>query len=126
MNVINNILFLIEKKLRPQLVYIFFLTLIGTFLETLGVGIILPILTLIVQGKEALQEMINKMPFLTEQQVDLSNFTNSELVIYSIIFLIIIFFIKTIFFIFLIWRQNKFTYEVESYLSSRMFNFLLE
>ena len=74
----------------------------------------MPILTLIVQGKEALQEMINKMPFLTEQQVDLSNFTNSELVIYSIIFLIIIFFIKTIFFIFLIWRQNKFTYEVES------------
>ena len=102
MNVINNILFLIEKKLRPQLVYIFFLTLIGTFLETLGVGIILPILTLIVQGKEALQEMINKMPFLTEQQLDLSNFTNSELVIFSIIFLIIIFFIKTIFFIFLI------------------------
>tara|TARA_A100001015_G_scaffold55141_1_gene60586 strand:- start:4060 stop:5802 length:1743 start_codon:yes stop_codon:yes gene_type:complete len=125
MNVINNILFLIEKKLRPQLVYIFFLTLIGTFLETLGVGIILPILTLIVQGKEALQEMINKMPFLTEQQLDLSNFTNSELVIFSIIFLIIIFFIKTIFFIFLIWRQNKFTYEVESYLSSRMFNFYL-
>ena len=62
MSVINNIFFLIEKNLKLKVIYLFFLTLIGTFLETLGVGIILTVLTLIVQGKEALQEMLNKIP----------------------------------------------------------------
>ena len=40
MSVINNIFSLIEKNLKLKVIYLFFLTLIGTFLETLGVGII--------------------------------------------------------------------------------------
>ncbi len=125
MNVINNVLFLIEKKLRIKIIFLFFLTLIGTFLETLGVGIILPVLTLIVQGKSALEEMLTKTPNFIQEKIELAKYTDSDLVIYSIILIILIFFIKTIFFIYLIHRQNKFSYEVESTLSSRMFNFYL-
>ena len=111
MSVINNIFFLIEKSLKLKVIYLFLLTLIGTFLETLGVGIILPVLTLIVQGNDALQDMLNK--------------TNNDLVVYSIVLIILIFFLKTIFFIFLIWRQNQFAYLVDSYLSKRLFSFYL-
>ena len=125
MNVINNVLFLIEKKLRIKIIFLFFLTLVGTFLETLGVGIILPVLTLIVQGKSALEEMLTKTPNFIQEKIELAKYTDSDLVIYSIILIILIFFIKTIFFIYLIHRQNKFSYEVESTLSSRMFNFYL-
>ena len=125
MNVINNVLFLIEKKLRIKIIFLFFLTLIGTFLETLGVGIILPVLTLIVQGKSALEEMLTKTPNFIQEKIELAKYTDSDLVIYSIILIILIFFIKSIFFIYLIHRQNKFSYEVESTLSSRMFNFYL-
>ena len=69
MNVINNVLFLIEKKLRIKIIFLFFLTLIGTFLETLGVGIILPVLTLIVQGKSALEEMLTKTPNFIQESI---------------------------------------------------------
>jgi ATP-binding cassette, subfamily B, bacterial PglK len=125
MKVINNIFFLIEKKLQLKIIYIFLLTLIGTFLEILGVGIILPVLTLILQGKAALAEMLNKVPFLIGKKVELGNYSDIDLVIYSIILIIFIFFLKTLFFIFLMWRQNKFSYEVESSLSNRVFGFYL-
>ena len=125
MSVINNIFFLIEKNLKLKVIYLFFLTLIGTFLETLGVGIILPVLTLIVQGKEALQEMLNKIPFLIDQKINLANYTDNDLIVYSIGLIILIFFLKTIFFIFLIWRQNQFAYLVDSSLSKRLFSFYL-
>ncbi len=125
MSVINNIFFLIEKSLKLKVIYLFLLTLIGTFLETLGVGIILPVLTLIVQGKDALQDMLNKIPFLVEENINLENYTNNDLVVYSIVLIILIFFLKTIFFIFLIWRQNQFAYLVDSYLSKRLFSFYL-
>ncbi len=125
MKVINNIFFLIEKKLQLKIFYIFLLTLIGTFLEILGVGIILPVLTLIVQGKAALADMLNKVPFLIGKKVELGNYSDIDLVIYSIILIIFIFFLKTLFFIFLMWRQNKFSYEVESSLSNRVFGFYL-
>ena len=125
MKVINNIFFLIEKKLQLKIFYIFLLTLIGTFLEILGVGIILPVLTLIVQGKAALADMLNKVPFLIGKKVELGNYSDIDLVIYSIILIIFIYFLKTLFFIFLMWRQNKFSYEVESSLSNRVFGFYL-
>lgn len=125
MSVINNIFFLIEKSLKLKVIYLFLLTLIGTFLETLGVGIILPVLTLIVQGKDALQDMLNKIPFLVEKNINLENYTSNDLVVYSIVLIILIFFLKTIFFIFLIWRQNQFAYLVDSYLSKRLFSFYL-
>ena len=125
MSVINNIFFLIEKNLKLKVIYLFFLTLIGTFLETLGVGIILPVLTLIVQGKEALQEMLNKIPFLIDEKINLANYTDNDLIVYSIGLIILIFFLKTIFFIFLIWRQNQFAYLVDSSLSKRLFSFYL-
>ena len=100
MSVINNIFFLIEKSLKLKVIYLFLLTLIGTFLETLGVGIILPVLTLIVQGKDALQDMLNKIPFLVEENINLENYTNNDLVVYSIVLIILIFFFKNNFFYF--------------------------
>ena len=125
MNIINNIIFLVEKKLKLKLVYLFFLTLIGAFLETLGVGIILPLLMLITQGKLALQEILNKAPDFINNNINLTKFTDNDLIIYFIAFTIIIFFLKTLFFIFLIWRQNQFAHQVDSSISKRMFNFYL-
>ncbi len=67
MNIVNNIIYLIEKKLRIKLIFLFFLILIGTFLETLSVGIVFPILTLIVEGKTKLLQILEKFPsFLHE------------------------------------------------------------
>ena len=40
----KKLVFLTDKKLKKKLVLIYFITIIGTFLETAGIGIILPIL----------------------------------------------------------------------------------
>ena len=50
----NKLTFLAGKKIKKKLVIIYFITIIGTFLETIGIGIILPILKIIVEGKDIL------------------------------------------------------------------------
>ena len=69
--------------------------------------------------------MLNKIPFLIDQKINLANYTDNDLIVYSIGLIILIFFLKTIFFIFLIWRQNQFAYLVDSSLSKRLFSFYL-
>ena len=49
---LNKTLLLIDNKLKKQLIVIYFISIIGTFLETLGIGIILPILKVIIEGEE--------------------------------------------------------------------------
>jgi len=61
---LDKVFFLIDKKLKKKLIFMFFISIIGTFLETLGVGIILPILTIIVDGKEALEQLLLNFSFI--------------------------------------------------------------
>ena len=53
----KKLTFLINKKLKKKLILIYFITIIGTFLETLGIGVILPILKIIVEGKDFLNDI---------------------------------------------------------------------
>ena len=69
--------------------------------------------------------MLNKIPFLIDEKINLANYTDNDLIVYSIGLIILIFFLKKIFFIFLIWRQNQFAYLVDSSLSKRLFSFYL-
>lgn len=125
MNIVNNIIYLIEKKLRIKLIFLFFLILIGTFLETLSVGIVFPILTLIVEGKTKLLQILEKFPSFLHNSLKSIEYSDNELVVLFILIITVIFFLKTFFFIFLTYYQNKFSYEVEYSLSSKMLNLYL-
>lgn len=125
MNIVNKIIYLIEKKLRIKVIFLFFLILIGTFLETLSVGIVFPILTLIIEGKTKLLQILEKFPSFIHDSFKSIEYLDNELVVLFILIIAVIFFLKTIFFIFLMYYQNKFSYEVEHSLSSKMLNLYL-
>jgi len=121
----KKILSLIEGKLRKKIILIFFLTSIGTFLETLGIGIILPSLNIIVEGKSGLQNILSKFDFLNFNFNYLLQLSNSEIIIFCLLALLSIFFIKAIFFIYLFWQTNKFSNEIDFELSKKFFKLYL-
>ena len=58
--------FLIDGKLKKRLFLIYLITILGTFLETLGIGIILPVLKIIVEGKDVLLNFSSNYLFLNK------------------------------------------------------------
>ena len=72
-NYINKFIFLLNKKFRKKFILIFILMVLGAFMEMLGIGIVLPILNILVEGRESLQ---NTLANLTNSDTPLSYFNN--------------------------------------------------
>ena len=109
----KKLTFLIDNKLKKKLILIYFITIIGTFLETLGIGVVLPILKIIVEGKDFLSEFSSNNLIINDILKYLQKKSYGELVIFLLASLTFIFFIKTSFFLFLIQKQTKFSHLVE-------------
>ena len=107
----------IEYK-RKSYLYVWLL-LIASILETLGIGIILPLLELVISG-EFSKNIIG---------INLKNlfqFISTEILIkYFLIFLVILYFTKSIFLIYFAFWQNKFSQNIFKNISERLFGIYL-
>ncbi len=119
------ILSCLDKKLKRKIILIFILSLFGTILEALSVGIILPFLKLIIEGKDSIILMLSEINLKFLNEIFFIKISDQSLIIYSLFLLILLFLFKTIFFIYLIWQQNVFAYNVESTLAKKLLRFYL-
>ena len=87
--------FTINEK-RSFLFIILFL-IIGMILEMIGVGLIFPVITILQNGKNNISYLNNFI-----------NLKNDSLILSSLILLVFFFLIKTLFVVFLTWKQNSF------------------
>lgn len=92
------------------------LMLIGMLFETIGIGLLVPVLTVISENNIGETYPIVK-PFLNS----LGNPRHSQLVIWIMILLIVVYFFKMIFLSILAWRQSKFVYGLQAYFSQKLF-----
>lgn len=114
---ISKFLSLLSKKQIFKVSGLLLLLLIGMFFEIIGIGILLPTLEIISDPKVFYS---NKY---FSAVVGYFNLTNSNQISnYLLISVIIIYFLKTIFLVFLTHKQNKFIYHLNASLSSRLFN----
>jgi len=97
---INKILNQNQKK---RIFILFFMLLVGMIFEVLGIGLLLPIITSIINPEKIMGYSIIK---------DLVLFLNIksevEFVKYSLLFLILVYLIKSIYLLFLSYFQNNF------------------
>ena len=95
-----------------------FVIFIGVLLEMLGIGLIIPILSLLA-GQEA-----NRF-FDFEKFTSFFSFLNissyRDLILLSIYLLLIVYFLKAAFSIFLAWFQSKFVYHLQASISYKLF-----
>jgi ABC-type multidrug transport system fused ATPase/permease subunit len=92
------------------------LMFVGMMLETLGIGLIIPAISLLVQG-----DVASNYPQLKPVLASLGNPTRTQLVTGGMLTLVAVYLIKAAFLAFLAWRQTKFSFDVQANLSQRLF-----
>jgi ABC-type multidrug transport system fused ATPase/permease subunit len=108
---------LLDEGERKKASLLFFLMLLGTFLETLGIGLVVPALTSISSpSNEMNSTFIGKVGYFF-------GVTGKEnLINLGLFFIISVYFIKTIFLTFLTIFQSNFSFGIQQNLSLRLFS----
>jgi ATP-binding cassette, subfamily B, bacterial PglK len=90
--------------------------LIGMVLETLGISLIIPILTLMTNSN-----LTADYPMVVPWLERLDNPSHEKLVVFSMLALVGVALLKVLFLAFLAWRQARFSFGIKSDLSLRLF-----
>jgi ATP-binding cassette, subfamily B, bacterial PglK len=120
MNFFQKIIKIISPSQRSYSFYLMWLMLVGMILETIGIGVIMPALSLMSENKDlsTIQELKPLLEYL-------NNPTAGELLAIFMILLVVFFIIKTIFLIYLSFSQNKFVFGLQESISKRLFSVYL-
>lgn len=111
---------LLEKKDKKLAFFIFGYVIIGTILELIGIGLIIPIFAII--GDE---KIVNKYPILLSIVRFIGSPSHKVLIIYTMSFLLTIYIIKAAFLSFSAYIQSKFIYQLSAKTSSKLFKLYL-
>ena len=106
-SIFRKINYIFDKKQKKDLVVLGILILLGGLFETLGVSLLVPVVTLIVEPQR-IQTYIDKYEFLKVITTALHLDTNNSLIIAMLISLIFVFVIKNLFMTYLTYRQSHF------------------
>ena len=110
---VYSVLSIEDKK---SSIYLLFLMVIGMLLEGVGVGLVLPIVTVLMDN-----DAINKYPESVKSLLnDFSIVNQDTIIIYGMLLLVIVYVIKTFFSGFLAWKSINFSGEVSKSLSKRI------
>ena len=96
---------LFSARQKRQLVILFFLMLLGAFLEILGVSLIVPLVSVVMQ-----EDIINTNPLIGDICRMLHIQSSRGFLIFCVLFLIFVFIFKDLYLVFEIYVQNRFVY----------------
>ncbi|MDT8375573.1 MAG: ABC transporter ATP-binding protein [Mariprofundaceae bacterium] len=116
MKAARKIWYLLTRDQRRAAVVLLGLMLVGMLLEMLGIGLIIPALTIITQEDPAAN-----YPALAPWLNRLGNPGHEQLVMIGMLVLVGVYAVKAVFLAFLAWRQMRFVYGVQADLSQRLF-----
>ncbi|WP_024867369.1 ABC transporter ATP-binding protein [Butyrivibrio sp. FCS014] len=111
--------YIFDKKQKGQIVILAVLILIGGVVETLGVSMMLPVVSVIL-NPEALHRNIDKYPFLRNALNAFGFDTDMKLASLLLVLMILLFVIKNAYLLFLIHRQNTFISRARNDMISRV------
>ncbi|MDA9882509.1 ABC transporter ATP-binding protein/permease [Alphaproteobacteria bacterium] len=114
---INKILFILSKSQKIKSLHLFILILLGMFFETLGVGMMVPIVTLIIDPLTIKSYLSNTFIFEF-----LDKLNQTHIIFFGLLFIVLIYLVKTIFLIYLTWFKNQFSYAFLANISHRIFS----
>lgn len=107
---------LLTSSERTAGIFLFNCMLIGMALETLGISLIIPVMTMMMQNDLAVQSSV------FSSLLNLFNFeTKTELVAVVMLLLMMAYLSKNLFLAFLIWQQKKYTFNVRINIAERLF-----
>ena len=112
----NKILAILDNKQKFQGAFLFLLILLAMVFETMGIALIVPFLSLIMDP-----EGLSKYPAIKDFLFSYGNLSHTQIVVIAAIFMSTIFAIKSFYLTYINWMQSKFVYALWSSLSQRLF-----
>jgi len=113
----RKLLSILTKPERRQSFILLGLMLVGMGLETIGVGLVIPALSLLTQP-----DLVGQWPVLSPVLSALGDPSHEKTVVFGMFFLVSAYGIKTAFLAFLAWKQVGFVFRVQADLSQRLFS----
>lgn len=101
---------------RKKTIILLGLTLIGTLLEVVGIGLVVPLIALMAD-----ENFLGKYPVITELINVIGSPAKAQLVIYGMLLLLGAYVIKGLYLAFLSWKQAKYVFGIKTYLSDTLF-----
>ena len=111
---IKKLWFLLTVGQKKKAFILSILMLLGAFVEMIGVGIIFPVFSILMNPTRTHKYYDYFPSFMTAKG-------NLYLVIYTLTFFLAIYIFKTIYLLFLTWKQSKFANKFYEYISGRLF-----
>lgn len=108
--------FILNKKVKKKIIFLSLLLFIGMFFEILGLGSLLPVLSLI-----ASPDTLKNYPIISDINF-LNQLTYNYLVLYLLIGIAVIYLFKTVFLSFLTFKQNRFLANITATISNDLFS----
>ena len=115
MNILKKIFNFLDSKNKVQIYVLIFLSLIGMILETLGIGMVLPLLIMLTKSNSFPAEIKYIIDFLG------INISDPNSIIIILLSMVGYFFVKLLFLLYLSFKQNSFVYKLQSQLSTLLF-----
>lgn len=115
----SKINYIFDRKQKGQLVLLAVLILIGGVVETLGVSMMIPVISVIL-NPESLHRQIEKYPALKSVVEGLGLNSDLKLASALLIILIFLFIFKNLYLLFLVYRQNTFISRARNDMISRV------
>jgi ABC-type multidrug transport system fused ATPase/permease subunit len=118
MSFLNKLSFLLDKKLKKNFFLVFILILIASFLEMIGIGFIIPVANLISDNQTSINSYIT---FIQKKNLLTNNIERNQLIFILMIIFLIFYAIKAFYLTLTIWLQSKFIYNLNFYISKKLF-----
>src|SRR3990167_6657800 len=116
MTFLKKLSYLLTSNQRRMLIVLLSMIIISMVLEMLGIGLIIPVMTLVTQ-----RDLLVRYPFLGPWYDRLGNPSQEHLIIFAMLTLALVYLFKTSFLTCLAWMQAKFAAGVQTNVSSRFF-----
>lgn len=107
---------LIPEVKKPEAVVLLGMMILGMFLEMLGVGLVLPVITIVSQP-----ELAQQYPLVDDAFGLIGNPDKTELMLWAMGLLVVIYTIKNIYLALLAWRQTKFVFSTQAEMAKMLF-----
>ena len=112
-NILEKTLNLIQNK--NQLYILFFLSLIGVFVELLSIAAVIPVVVFLIE-----ENPIEKFQFLNHLFTFFSISSKEQIISYCLFLIVIVYFLRFLFLIFLNYYKNLFSYNLNVNLKSEL------
>ena len=117
LNTLKKLNFLINKRQRKGLVILVVLLFFGMTLEIFGLGILIPVISILLDP-----EIVERTPLLLSIRGVFAQFSNQSFIYLFLIAIVIVYFLKSLFIVFLTYKQNRFLANITADISNNLFS----